>query len=381
MGLVRACRALILTATASVLLAMPASADLKSFNAAVKAGDFKAAATAAEATWKTWDRADPDTALLAREFGFAALVAGRNDLARQFGKFLVEEGARLATPDDQPLTSAVLYRAADLKLQDGASQRGALRSALRARMAAPGVDMTTVLAWELMYTSDWQAGEWDDAIASGTGAAEFYGRNRTLLARQRKAELHAISSEFVKARGQQTQQRNDLYDRAADMHDRIVADIGAATSSSTKAELWAVKWEAEAWAMAIESFLLSSYQQVGSNISTALKPRPLVQPAYAQHAESSPLPICAGSFEGKRLVYPENRKFRGVGAMVIGLTTAADGKVTNVDVLGVIPDESFISGLVETMETWKYEVADGVDRNSCRVDSRNHVYKATFRIG
>lgn len=364
----------------AAVLAGTAAADLKSFNAAVKSGDYRAAAAAAEDTWKTWDRADPDTALLAREFGFASLIAGRDDLALQFGRFLFEEGGKLAKPDDQPLTSAVLYRAADFKVGGGDQKRDALRTALNARMGAPGVDMTTVLSWELLYNADWESGDWEGAVADATKAAEFYGRNKTLLARQRKAELHAASTEFVKARGRQTQSRNDLYSNVADVHDRIVEDLAAATSKTIQAELWPVKWKAESWAIAIESFVNSTYEQIGSNFNSSLKPRPLKQPMFVQIPESSPMPVCAGEFTGKPLRYPETKKFRGVGSMILRLETAADGKVTKVAILGVIPDEDFISNIVETMETWTYKPDDGIDRSACRLDFRNHLYKASFRI-
>jgi hypothetical protein len=91
----------------------PAFADVKAYNAAVKAGDYKTAAAEAETIWQTWDKQSPDTALMAREFGFAALVSGRNDLAQTFGAFLVQQGKLLHTPDDQPATSAVLKAVAD----------------------------------------------------------------------------------------------------------------------------------------------------------------------------------------------------------------------------------------------------------------------------
>lgn len=370
-----------LTAIAlAALLAGSAIADIKTFNAAVKAGDYKTAAAAAEDTWRTWDKSDPDTALLAREFGFASLIAGRDDLALQFGRFLVEEGGSLGKPDDQPLTSAVLYRAADYKVKGNEEKRAALRSALNARMGAPGVDMTTVLSWELLYNADWESADWDVAVADAIKAAEFYGRNKTLIARQRKAELHAASTEFVKARGRQTQSRNDLYGNVADVHDRIVNDIATATSKTAQGELWPVKWKAESWAIAIESYVNSTYEQVGSNFDTSLKPRPLLQPAFAQFPESSPLPVCEGEFTGKPIRYPETKKFRGVGSMIVRLETAADGKVTKVAILGVIPDEDFISNIVGTMETWAYKAASGADRSACGLESRNHLYKASFRI-
>lgn len=363
-----------------VCLAGSAIADIKSFNAAVKAGDYKAAAAAAEDTWKTWDKTDPDTALLAREFGFAALVAGRDELAFQFGEFLVEEGAKLAKPDDQPLTSAVLYRAADLKVKGSDEKRIALRTALNARMTMPGVDMTTVLSWELLYSAGWESADWEGAVADAARAAEFSARNKSLIARQRRAELHGAATEFVKARGRQTQSRNDLYGKVADVHDRIVGDIEAAASKPLQNELWAVKWRAEAWAIAIESFVNSTYEQVGSLLDTSLKPRPLVQPRFAQQTETAMLPLCEGELTGSAIRYPESKRFRGVGSMIARLETRADGKVTKVTVLGVIPDEDFVSNIVGALETWTFKPSAGIDRASCGLESRNHLYKVSFRL-
>lgn len=365
---------------AAMLTGAAVANDIKTFNSAVRAGDYKAAAAAAEQVWKTWDKSDPDTALLAREFGFAALVSGRNDLALQFGKFLVEQGAALPTADDQPLTSAVLYRAANFKLNNGQRERSALREALVARMDAPGADMTTALSWELLYAADNEVGDWDNSIADANTAAQFLSRSRGLLVLQRKAELHAVSSEFAKARGRQTQSRNDLYDLVADVHDRIVADIDAATSQAQQNEFWPVKWRAEAWAIAVESYINSSYEQVGSNIRTALTPRSLRQPQYAPHPEVSPMPVCEGSFEGTRLHYPNSKRFQGVGSMIVRLETGSNGKVIDAEILGAIPNEEFIEGLVATMKTWTYTPAMGVDRATCTLSFRNYLYKGSFRI-
>ncbi|NJM25951.1 MAG: hypothetical protein HC859_11180 [Bacteroidia bacterium] len=137
--------------------------ELEASGTIVRAGDYKTAAAEAEGIWKTWDAGDEQTALIAREFGFASLVAGRNDLARQFGEFLVSEGARLKNPDNQPATSAVLLRVAEFKVKGGEDERKALRDALLARNAAAGVDMTSVLSWEALYLGAWNAADWEGA--------------------------------------------------------------------------------------------------------------------------------------------------------------------------------------------------------------------------
>src|SRR5689334_24181109 len=93
--------------------ACPAFADMKAFNAAVKVGDYKAAAAAARETWPTLDSNNPDIAVIAREFAWAAMRGGDAENARIYSGYLVEHGAELQPPDSMPFTSAVLKAWAD----------------------------------------------------------------------------------------------------------------------------------------------------------------------------------------------------------------------------------------------------------------------------
>ena len=101
-----------IVASLAILAAAPAFADIKAYNAAVKAGDYKAAAAEAKSVWATFDKTSPDTAGVAREFGFSSYVAGDYAAAHDFGQFLKDNGSTLPTPDDQPTVSAVLLAAA-----------------------------------------------------------------------------------------------------------------------------------------------------------------------------------------------------------------------------------------------------------------------------
>ena len=376
---------LAVVAIAAALLASASFADLKAFNEAVRAGDFKTAASEAELTWKTWDTSDEQTALLAREFGFAALVSGRYDLARQFGEFLVQKGATLPTPDDLPAVSAVFFRVADLKLKDGGAERQALREALNARNAASGLDMTSVLSWEALYIADWNAGDLENAEADSSEAAEFFKRQSTLVHRQREAEIVKAAASFLRGRSRITKGRNDFHDAIADVHDAIVSDINAATLPNARDALFEAKWKAEAWALAIASYLDSSYTQIGSSISTAREPRRLLQPQFAQHPEDPAVaqqPLCEGKFDGRKLVYPSNKQYQGlVGSVIARMETDASGKVIHTEVLAAVPLKSFSDQVVRTMNTWSYKPAKGVDTSSCRLNSHNHTFRVIFRIG
>jgi TonB family protein len=369
----------------AAILAAPAFADIKAFNAAVKAGDYKTAAAEAETIWKTWDKSSPDTALMAREFGFAALVSGRNDLAQTFGKFLVEQGKSLPTPDDQPATSAVLKAIADFKVsKQGEPERAALREALFARNAAPNADMTTVLSWQALYVADWNRFDWDNVIKDAAGAVDLLKRQpASLLARQREAEVMAAAADFVQGRARQTPQtRSAVYEAMANLHDVIVGDLNAATSAGLRSQLWAVKWKAEAWTGAVESYMNSSYTQIGSVISTAIKPRALAQPNFAQIAEDAgvaAVPVCDGKFEGRTIKYPENRALEGlVGSVIARIETDADGKVVKSEVLSAVPLDGFGDRVVETVKDWRYKAKN---TSGCRLNSRNHIFHVQFVIG
>jgi TonB family protein len=380
-----AVRCLGLLVAVVVGLSAASFADIKTFNEAVQKGDYKTAATEARATWATWDKSDPDTATVAREFGFAALITGDYEAARQYGQFLVENGATLTKPDDQPAVSAVLFCFADFRIRKGEAERNALRAALLARNAAPGLDMTSVIAWEGLYVADWNASDWESAHSDASAAAAFLGRNeRAFIVRIRTAEVQAAAALFLDSRIRIGPGRNALYNGMADVHDRIVADIDAAKSDAVRNQLWPLKWRAEAWTLAIGAFLDSSYAQIGSNISTALEHRALAGTKFGQVPEdlaTANLPQCTARWEGPGVKYPKEAGYRGmVGGVIARVETDADGKVLKVEIMATVPAEAFSARVIETYSKWRLRPEKGVAAGSCRLNSRNNFIKMSFRI-
>jgi hypothetical protein len=369
---------------ATAILAAPAFADIQAFNAAIARNDYKAAAAEAEVVWKTWDRADKETALVAREFGYAAYMAGRYDLATQFGQFLVEQGAALPAPDKEPATSAVLLRTAEFSLSPGDVEAAALREALSARERQDGIDMTSVLGWERLYRARWTKGAWGEAERDAAAAAEFFKRAPSLLVRQRNAEVLRATAAFAVERMNDTTERNRAYFLIADTHDALSGDINRIDDPAVLKQLWPLKWTSEAWAYAMESYLGSSDRQVGSIISSELKPRKLVQPDYAQYPEDGAmrsLPVCDGDFQGRKIVYPPSKAYQGqVGSVIARMETDTSGKVVNVEVLAAVPGEVFAKGVASTLKTWTYKASKKAAGASCRLNYRNHTYKVRFYI-
>ncbi|MET0568655.1 MAG: hypothetical protein ABWZ74_06215, partial [Hyphomicrobiaceae bacterium] len=86
-----AMRAFIIAAVMVFGVSTSAFADIKAYNAAVQRGDIAAAATEAEAVWQTLDKTKPNTVVIARDFAFTAMRAGRTAAALVFARWLVTE--------------------------------------------------------------------------------------------------------------------------------------------------------------------------------------------------------------------------------------------------------------------------------------------------
>lgn len=384
----RFCRAL--GAGVSIVLGLwllaTASAGVPEFNEAMRRGDIKAASAEAVEIWKTWDTSDPDTALMAREFGFVSMMAGNYEAARDFGRFLSEQGATLPTPDAGPVTSEVLYRASAHKLEGNAASRAALVSALEARRAEAGIDLITVNAAEILYAGDWSKGEWEALDESGPIAVDLLTRGgQQLLTRLRRAEITAAAANFLNQRRNINNARNDTYEVMASAHDRIVADLNADGNAALRDELWPLKWEAEAWSRAMASFLTSDYSGIDTLIQRKLEPRALEQPSIGfirEDPELAPFPLCEGKWEGRRIRYPQNNAFTGtVGAVIVRIATDGEGKVTDTEVLASIPLNSFSDAVTTAVRDWRFEPERGADLRNCRLEAVGRVLRVTFFIG
>ena len=367
-------------------LALGASAGIPEFNDAMRRGDIQAASVEAVDTWESWDKTHPDTALMAREFGFVSMLAGNYEAARDFARFLADQGAHLPKPDDFPLTSAVLLWAAEYKLSGSAEMRDALAVSLRQRAEIEGVDLITAAGAEALYSGDWVTGDWERVIESAGLAVELMGRDPDgLIPRMRRAQMIGAAADFLYKKDRLTKSRNETYHAMADVHDAIAADIDADTEGRMRSQLWPLKWQAEAWAHSMEAYLTSDYAQIDSLISTKVEARRLVHP-NVPYVETSPelaaFPVCPGEFKGKRMTYPSSRAFSGlVGSVLVRIETDERGKVINTELLASVPLEGFAETVLEKARTWTYRPDRDADLRQCRVEFNNYTYKVSFLIG
>lgn len=358
-------------------LALPAFADMKAFNAAVKAGDYKTAAAEAKATWPTWNKADPDTATVAREFGFASYVAGDFAAAREYGVFLKDKGAALPTPDDQPETSAVLLAASEYRLGVTGATRDRLFNTLTVREKANGLDNVSVLASESLYRGDWAAAQWANARASAELSSKLLSRGGDQLA-PRAMDAHATSAAagFLAGRDKQD------YDALVDAHDAIVDAIDAAADPKRRATLVTLKYQVEAWALAVQTFFESS-EQIGSNIPKNVHDRQLKiakEPLFESPVGREALAFCKGQVDIGKLQYPVSAEFSGLAAAVIVLLDFdASGSEKAIQILGAVPARYFADTVVQAAPTFKLKPTK-LDKKGCRLDVKNRILRISFRI-
>ena len=365
----------LIIAISAASLATAAFADIPAFNAAVKAGDYKKAAAEAKAIWSTWDKADRDTAVLAREFGFASYVSGDYAAAQMFGQFLKDNGATLATPDDQPATSRVLLAAASFRLKSEDATRKDLLDALKAREAAAGVDNVSVLAAEALYKADWAAGAWDKASESSGLAWRLLGRAGPGLSyRALDARAAFATSGFLSGPDKAD------YDNIADAHDAVVAEINAALNPQKRLSFAPMKYQLEAWAMSVGSYFHSG-QQTGTNIPINVKQRELAKLDQPMFPES----VLTGDQCQKADLqwpiarYPTGALYRNmVGSVIMKMDTDEAGRVTKWEVLAAVPARHFSKAVEDSVPNiyWKRTSADKPD---CSLKATSRV--AYFMFG
>lgn len=371
----RAIASVLAALTALLFVAAPASADIKAYNAAVAAGDYKKAAAEAKAVWAGWDRKRADTALIAREFGYISYVAGDYTAARDYGQFLKNNGKFLSTPDDQPATSAVLLAIASFRLKSDEVERVQLLDALRLRQAAPGIDRQTVLAAEALYTSDWRSGDYHNTADSAGIAADLLSRGgKPLVVRSLQARsFNAIANFMAKP------DRDDFF-LVADAHDAVVDALDVSPNEEERAELLDLKFTLQAWADSIDAYFSSSFR-LEANVLRRLKARVLKSPAHPLFPESTPDDVrCLMDFHGGGIKYPTSAAYRKlVGAVILRVDVDHEGRITNPRVLASVPSPEFGNELLKTIGTARYSRhADA--KPGCLLFSPSHILKIKFQI-
>jgi Gram-negative bacterial TonB protein C-terminal len=318
-------------------LSTPVQADIKAFNAAMQTQDYKAAAAEAAATWPTLKRERKDLAVIAREFGFAAYLAGDYAAARTYGEAAVSAGTALGEDPEQLANSNVLFRLASLKAAASNQSRDDLFDALVARATYPGVDLITFYGLDTVVTRDFETGDWKRGSASAalgeTVSAEGGGAYFTQALRFGlfKGVAHYMDTKKVDA----LRELNSLRIRA------VNAINGAATDADAQ-PLIDFYWGLEAWRISISSHLSSRAKLPEADREDPdhkLEPNDRAARLLNIRRDTS----CLTELTIKRPpTYPSEALYEGmIGTVLVRLDLDDKGQASNPSILAAVPKDTF----------------------------------------
>ncbi len=364
---------LAVTALAALLvLALPASADIRTFNAAVQAGDYRAAVVAANETWPSV-QAGPDAASVAREFGWVAMLAGQPDVALVYSRFLVEQGAALARPDPAPAVSRVLYDWANLAVAPSAQTRVQLLASLRQRGASSGRDLISARAAHALYAHAFAAGDWVQAYDSALLAIRYLDElgARSPPSRYELRRGVAVAS-FMRVKSPEAY--NALYDVAAEL-----AELVAATPPGPARDRFAREYfQSVAWGDVMYGALPAATRKATPDRRTSV--RQLAEILYPAPGDTA-LPRCRISLtrEFRNPGFTFEPRFRDLGGEVIyALDVQPDGTFANVRPLVSAPHSGIANAMTSLIPGWRWRVDPG--QPSCRTPT-THILTFEFALG
>ncbi len=345
-----------------LVLSAPAFADIREFNAAVTARDYRMASIVAAETWPQLDKSSPDIAVIAREFSWVAMLAGQPAAAQVYARFLLEQGAALPKPDATPAVSRVLFEWSGLAKTPTAENRARLLTALQQRAASPGRDLISVRAAQLLYRKSWEASEW----ATAGKAADLALGLMQQLGREYDLERYSlrrgrIASDFMRTRLPQTY--NQMYDLAEEIYG-VAASIGSPSD-----QLATEFFTTTAWGDVIYQGLRdrrNTPDRSGSVTRGRIAPNDLFFPAPGE--ASKPRCRVTVASNSRQPEFPNRAEAYGLsGVAVYAVTLLPGGRYGEARVLGSAPHTQFAGAMDRVLPYWRWELDSRTPAGSCRM--------------
>jgi hypothetical protein len=366
----------LICAAAFALLAAPAFADISAFNAAVQKGDYRAAVAAANETWPSIDRAGPDAATAAREFGWIAMLAGQPSTALTYAKFLVEQGGALTHPDAKPQVSRVLHDWATLAGGVTPVTRARLLTSLQQRAAIAGRDLISARAAQTLYAEAWAAGDWTQAGAAAELGIRFLDELGATTSPSRYELRRGMAvSAFMRVKTPEAY--NAVYDIAADLYDQIAATPDGPIRNRLESEYFS----AVAWGDVLYGALGSRQKSTPDRRNTINAGKKSIAEILYPAPGDAALPRCrislARNFDSPG--FPFLNRFKDLGGEVIyALDVEAGGLFSNPRLLVAAPHKGFAESVEDVLTSWRWQV-DGAT-TGCRIPDV-HILTFEFTLG
>lgn len=361
---------------AALVLSVPASADIKTFNGHVTAGDYKAAAAEAIATWPTLDKSRTDIALIAREFGFAAFVARDFGNARMFAQAALDAEAGNPEATQSRTASLILLRLAEHREKPTQQTRDALLAAETERSAFPGIDNISYLGLDAVVAFDFEKGDWKKAQATTELAMRmsFDGGAPFLTYHRRFALFNSVASYMVK-------EDKAVYDKLLKLKEAMIADINAAPTDEAAMVYVPFYWEVAAWEGSIGSHLVANRKMKWPDWDKEERPKPSERQARLLSSQDKDA-TCFKKIEMKQNPkYPSSALYRGlIGTVVLQVDVNDEGRASNPKILASVPEKYFGEPVLAAVKYISYKPGEKWD-SSCQMAQTGKVITFLFNIG
>lgn len=341
-------------AAALILAAAPVHADIRAFNDAMQAKDYRKAAVEAADSWKTLDKSRNDLAAIAREFGMAAFMAEDYPAARDYAAAAVASGERVNEGRAERIGSDVLLRLSEHKLGPSLDTRGRLLTALQASATLPGIDQISYLGVSELVSFDIDKRYWKSTRVSAALAEK--------LTQQGGPGYAIISLEYglVRAMAEFGDDRDiDGYAGLTTLRDRIVDTINKAPTANNGARLVSLFWEVTAWQSSAASMLNNSSKLKAYKASHGA---PLevntATPVGQLIARPNQPNVCTTQLNPKspRPVFPSIASMKGMmGTVILDVDLDAQGNVIASKILAAAPDKYFGDYTLKAVSKFTFE--------------------------
>jgi TonB family protein len=369
------CSAAILFASA----ALPAAADIAAFNAAVKKGDYAAAAAEAAATWPTLDKSREDIALIAREFGFIAFAARDYAAAKTFAKFAADHGDKSGAPDEFRVLSLVLLRVAEHKSSPSKAARDRLFDALTARATFAKYDNISFAATDALVAYDLEKGRWKDAQESTDLSAKLAAAGAPDFVRERRQyQLYGAVADYMAT------QKADVFDRFVTLEKEIAQDIKAAPNAQEAEKFQPLFWETSAWRESLDSHLTARGDKRPKPTEEEVrKRREELAGLIARLRESEPDSFkCISTVDqSEKPTYPVSALYQGfVGTVILRVDVDAEGNVSNPEIAAAVPDKYFGAAVMKNVKNMRFVPSKTWDPAECSLEKKGRMITIKFVI-
>mgnify|MGYP001586865576 CR=1 FL=1 len=329
------------------------------YNTAIEAGNLADAATHAMAAWRaaetTWGASNPNTGGLAYNAAWSAMLVGKPDVAVEPARRAVEMGAVPNAPYAIDEANFLLAYA-EFQIATPEQRERLVRRFVQKieKVEASWGDFLIVNA--LNSASNSMLG-----TESPREARELANKALAQITRLEMASPMAKATAFFN-RGRAQMYLRNHQEAVSDLIDARIA-YGREHDHEDKTWGQLAAWHSAAIALAQSDNFMPRIP-TGSNITRGRTAHGELRELTTEEWRSVERPwpaICRGiEFErdetqGRNIQFPAASQMIGLVAGVLArLQFSADGRVEKIDILGVVPNESFSENAKEAIATWRY---------------------------